>query len=520
MFLASACSASTYGNHDAGPSDDDAAVVHGGGNDAGDASAPDVAVPPGCDASKLPTDDLCVVNDAEGIFVSASLGATSGDGTQAKPFASLAAGIAAAKTAGKRVYACAETYAEPITLAEGVDVFGYFSCNSGWTTSAAHAKVQSPTSPAATATSIVKATRIEAVDIIAPDFTTGSQSSIALIASGSPGLKIMNATIHAGTGGKGADGVAAIQLIPSGNPNGVDAFAFDVCTGGLGHCFVAVAQSSSGGSISCTGEAGHDPGPGGNGGWSGKYYSTGSGWAVSGQAATDGFPTVATLQTAQGGTVYSGGASGAAGTNGVDGAPGAAMGSLSTSGYVPSGGSAGTNGQPGQGGGGSRGNDLVTSMANPATYNGKYGHGEGGASGGGGGCPGLAGTAGQGGGASIAVVAVQSAFTLDHAIVESATGGEAGAAGALSTSTEGGSGGAAGAYTYKAGNGGSGGLAGVSGSGGGGPSIGIAYQGTAPTPLASKVTPGVGGAGGTLSIVHGQTIVASPDGLSKDTYAF
>src|SRR5258708_24470993 len=53
--------------------------------------------PPGCDITKLPKEDACVLDESAGIFVSASLGSALGDGTRAKPLASIQAGIELAK---------------------------------------------------------------------------------------------------------------------------------------------------------------------------------------------------------------------------------------------------------------------------------------------------------------------------------------------------------------------------------------------------------------------------------------
>ena len=286
-MILTACSASTFTSNDAGaPGDDGSAPpITGGGNpDAGEAgSTVDAAPPPNCDTSKLPTDDLCVVNDAEGVFVTSSLGSASGDGSREHPLASMNAALALASTNHMRVYACAETFAESIALADGVDTFGYFDCQNGWTVNtASHAKIQSPTTPAATATNIASPTRIEAVDIIAPDFVDQSKSSIALLANASPGLTIKGATIHAGTGGQGASGGAGIKLQDSGSAkNGQAAFAAHFC---VGTCLPLFARA--GGTNACVGETGHDPGPGGNGGSGGECVC--SSFAIR-NAKTSGF---------------------------------------------------------------------------------------------------------------------------------------------------------------------------------------------------------------------------------------
>ncbi|HSQ65851.1 MAG TPA: hypothetical protein VLM85_21665, partial [Polyangiaceae bacterium] len=369
LCFASACSDSSAtgdGGGDASPTpvDDggqdvgqDVAIDTGGQDVAVDTGGQDVAVDtaPPCVTTKLPTEDACVVNDAEGIFVSASMGSLAGDGTMAKPMVSLQAGITAAKSANKRVYACAETYAEAITLQDGVSVFGYFNCTNAWAVGTTHAKVQATTSPAATATSVTSTTRVESVDFVAPDFTTGSQSSIALLASGSPGLVFVNDKFHAGAGGKGADGSSGIQLVDSGTAkNGANGWNDGTC-GTI--CLASNFLQPAGGTNVCTGETGHDGGPGGAGGYPGKFQSqfvTNTYlWVALDQGTTAGFPTVATSQTAQGGALGTAGSSGATGAAGSSGGAGAAIGVISASGYAPSDGTSGGAGAPGQGGGGS-----------------------------------------------------------------------------------------------------------------------------------------------------------------------
>ena len=497
-----------------------------GGDDGGDGGV----IIGGCDSTKLPTQDSCVIGDTFGIFVSSSLGSASGDGTKAKPYASLNAGIAAAKAAKKRVYACAEPYAESVTLADGASVFGYFDCSTAWSIGNNHAKVQSPTSPAATATNISSATRVEAVDLVAPDFTDKSQSSIALLASASPGLTIANATLHAGTGGKGDDGVAGIQLSDSGTTkNGGDSWAKGYCSGTL--CS-APYGGANGGKNTCTNASGHDGYPGGTGGAAGHYISqTDSGgityhWYPDNQyPTTGGSPTTGTAQTAQGGVLGPNqpGTTGSDGSNGPSGVNGAAVGTLSATGYASSDGTAGGDGQPGQGGGGAGAVGLALTNdpdINPQLHPGANGWGESGGGGGAGGCPGLAGTLGKGGGASVGIIAIQSPITLDTVKIEATNGGAAGASGKPSDPTPGGSGGAHGKYTGIPGAGGYGGQGGVSGNGGGGPSIGIAAQGAPPTLKSSTIAQGSGGAGVPQRTATSLIIPASPDGLSKDVYSF
>ncbi len=517
MLLTAACSQDAFVTPAGDAGNDSNDPVHGGGDSGPDGGAVEASAPPGCDATKLPTDASCVIDDGLGVFASATLGSASGDGTKEHPLSSLEAAITLAKKSGKRVYACAETYPEQIQLQDGVSVFGYFACNAGWTVSTSRARVAAPGSPAATATNITSPTRVEAVDLVSPDFTTGGQSSIALLANNAPALKIVTALIHAGTGGKGADGTVGISLSNSNTINGANSWKDGVCT--ATNCtlvLVANTNQPQGGSNTCVGESGHDPGAGGAGGLPGEFQSlsfNGYIWNAVDQGTTAGYPSTSNTQTAQGGTFGIGGSSGAPGANGASGASGVDFGLLSASGYVPSDGTNGTAGAPGQGGGGAGGyNNLLTDYP-PQNYPSKYGWGEPGAGGGAGGCPGLAGQFGKGGGASLGVVALTSGLTLENVTVETSAGGAGGAAGAPSGPTAGGTGGKPAYHTQAGGNGGAGGNAGVSGNGGGGPSVGIVYDKVKPSLSASKVTPGAGGAGVSQGI-------PSPTGLSLDFYMF
>lgn len=518
------------------------AVSGGGENDAGaDAIAVVDAGPPpaACDATKLPTEDACVVDEPFGVFVSASLGSdVKGDGSRARPFATVAHGIAAGAQASRRVYACAESYAENVTLADGVSVFGYFDCASGWTVGAGHARVVAPKSPAAIASGITKATRIEALDLVAPDVSGAGASSIGLSAQGSPGLRFVHATLHGGAAGKGADGASGTQLTLSGGDGtagGIEG-AFTVFKGVV---IYTPNDSVAGAAGKCLGESGHDPASGGDSGSGGKFKATEVDFGLSksyyfvaeSPAAGNGTPAVASTGTAAGGTQSSRtGGDGSPGAPGASGSTGSAVGTFSASGYQTSDGTPGTSGAPGQSGGGGAGQGMTSttsSLGRTADYYpiGSDVWGTSGGTGAAGGCPGLAGTSGQGGGASVGVLAIASAMSFESSVIESSAGGAGGKAGVPSKPTGGGSGGL-GVWqgltmiSGRGGNGGFGGLAGWSGSGGGGPSIAIAFKGGAPSTIATTLSPGKPGAGAPAQTSPGGTVPASPDGLSKEQYSF
>ena len=173
-----------------------------------DTSSPDVfeAAPP-CDPTHLPNADGCVIADAYGIFVSSSRGSAAGTGSQVSPLNSIGAAIPVAVAAGKRIYVCAENYAEALTLASNVAIFGYFDCNAGnWSVGAHHANVNSPASPGVTASNVVNV-RLEGLNIAVPSqASVASASAYGVFAVGSSALALVDVQILSGAAGSGTAG--------------------------------------------------------------------------------------------------------------------------------------------------------------------------------------------------------------------------------------------------------------------------------------------------------------------------
>ncbi len=461
--------------------------------------------PDNCDVTKLPTETPCVIHESVGVFVSLSKGSDDGLGTREKPLKDISKAIAGAMPTGRRVYVCAETFEAPLKFADGINVFGYFDCiGADWKVIEARAKVAPRDGVAATAKGIAKPTRIEALDIVSADGKASGDSSIALVAEDSGGLSFVNTRITAGKGRDGVDGKPPVQLFASGVLDGAPALREDNCSLDT-TCPAQHVVNRPGGKNTCTGAAGHDGGPGGDGGKTNEYRKRGArdgfgncsqillsgvGQCFVPQGSVEtGFPKAGNAMTAAGATMTAAAQPGAAGKDGTDGADGVAV--LSIEGYKAGNGTPGADGEPGQGGGGgsSRGpDDSLNVTFAPYSWWGTSGGG-----GGAGGCPGLAGGAGTGGGASIAVLAIRSALRFDAMSLVAATG--AGRGGAGTNPSSGTSGGKAGAntvdnYPYVVGTaGGRGGGGGRSGSGSSGPSFGIAWTGT--RPLVEK-TPSVG----------------------------
>ena len=185
--------------------------------------APPKAAPVGGPAS------VNELTDALGVFVAPS-GKTGAEGTHSRPLATIQAGIELAKRVGKRVYVCAGTFHEALTLADSISIIGALDCTAGeWRPGALHTRVESPSSPAITAANITSATRVEGLEIVAPHATQPSGSSIGLLATKASALVIANTKISGGNGMKGDDGTDGIQLANSPTSNGAPASTAAAC---------------------------------------------------------------------------------------------------------------------------------------------------------------------------------------------------------------------------------------------------------------------------------------------------
>ena len=391
-----------------------------------------------------------------------------------------------------------------------------------WHVGAAHSRVDSPTNPAIRAFDITTATRIEGLDVFAPDANAPSGSSIGLIADHAAALTVASSKITAGNAAKGADGADGPQLVNAPTVNGSAGWDQRNCTagGGCNHdglrpTFWALPPRGQHGENVCVGAPGFVGEPGGFGGSGGLYE-------------IDLVGTQSLPELYQGRTTYmfengEHARTSAAGTDGLDGTSAPSTFAISRAGFVSASGIAGKNGTPGFGGRG--GDGYGSNTSDPRV--GDVWTGWTGAGGGAGGCPGLAGTAGQGGGASIAAVLVDSALTFDGAELVAGKGGTGGLGSFGSAPTAGGAPGANSnsAIPTRSGQpGGRGGAAGISGNGASGPSLGIAYTGTKPVISAStKVTQGAAApaidARSRTTLGVSKTIPATPAGIAKDILA-
>jgi hypothetical protein len=406
-----------------------------------------------------------------GVFVTASAPA-GGDGTIDHPFATISAGIERVKDLKLRVYVCAGTYKESLTLVNAVSVISALSCDGGvWQTGGAHAVLEAPTSPAIRAKDIILATRLEGLDVTAPAGTAMSPNSIALIAENAPMLTIASSKLTSAKAFDGVDGTDGMQLTLGANANGHNGVAAAGPVLPTPPANLTPFQKGAAGGIgACVGAAGHDGVNGGNGG---------NGATQSCQGNIMGVCTWVVINPyVRSDAVVQPSGPGAAGN---DGASASTLGALSAAaGYSPAAGTAGSDGSPGKGGTGGNGGPEWTLPGTPATDIGRYRLSASGAGGGAGGCPGLAGTAGGGGGASIAALVFTSpGLTLTAVDLVGGDGGRGGKGTFGSLPQPGGQPGTTPTGSTPATSGSFGGRAGFSGNGAGGPSAALAFTGGA-----------------------------------------
>lgn len=144
-----------------------------------------------------------------GVYVSSSQGQDDGSGSSVRPLKTLASAFAKAKEQGLRVIACAEEYAENLTVLDGVSAYGYYDCKkTPWERGAPRAILRAATTPAMIATGITQPTRLEGFEVRSPDLdgapateTTGT--TIALEVRDSTGLALGEVLLHAGKARRG-----------------------------------------------------------------------------------------------------------------------------------------------------------------------------------------------------------------------------------------------------------------------------------------------------------------------------
>lgn len=428
-----------------------------------------------CDTTKSPSEEACLVSDANAVFVSPT-GADTDAGTKAKPLATFAEAVKKAKTAGhSRVIACNGDYDEKLALAaaaDGIKIYGGFKCSDWSYESGVRATLKPKTRGIVlTLDTLATGATFEDVGFVAMAGTDPGESSIAAFVKESGTIAMKRVKLEAGKGAKGGNGTMTPYSYPS-----------QVTLDGKN------ASGDTGGPsnpVACPDGTKTTGGKGGDGGSS----VTGGG---PGQPALGGG-----LGGAAGSPCSGGSGMGGSGNNGlaVTPAPGAkALGALASTGWTGTNGGDGTPGGPGQGGGGGTG-DATSG---------------GGGGGGAGACGGAPGKGGAAGGSSIALLALNTIVALESAELQSADGGDGGAGASGQQGQQlGGAGGNKASFGCNGGNGGKGADGGAGGGGAGGVSAGIVWKGKAPTlnsttpKLGNKGTKGTGGKAGVNDGIEG-----------------
>lgn len=457
------------------------------------------SVPEGC----VPKDAPGPVADGCGIFV-ATTGADANVGSKASPLQTLQAAITRAKEGEKRVYACAETFAESFTVDADVTIFGGLDCTQGWAY-APTTRTNWTADPDKVPVHIAGAVSLTMadVDITAADAMVPGGSSIAIIAESMASLSLTRSAVSSGQAAAGADG----ESFPGTAADGaVGSTGVDACLGP--QAITPPAPVNRCGDVDSAGGSG------------------GISEAVQGSAGNAGLPQLSDNGGA--GEVASACKLGTAGADGMDGESGdgaTGLGAIDESGYVGLAGKSGTPGtvaQGGGGGGGSKGGSGSGKCADATNASGASG-----GSGGSGGCGGQGGNGGKPGGSSIGILSLGATLAFNETTITAKSGGAGGSGSDGQIGGLGAPGGNGGTVPpaatllkagCKGGPGGNGGTGGKGGGGLGGHSIGIAHTGVPPETAGALIfvaSPGEGGAGDGMS-----TTTKGEKGVAKDLQAF
>jgi Big-like domain-containing protein/K319-like protein len=390
------------------------------------------------------------------VFVTAT-GDDTKAGTRKEPMKTIQAAIDAAHDTGADVYIGAGEFAESLTLADGVSLYGGFDAN--WVREPAKfvTKVKSPL-PKAISGLKVSRLMIDGLSIVSADAVKQGESSYGILLASSGAVTISNNDITAGNGAGGARGATGDTGAPGESGfNGSGGCGSLVCLPFLGS---GTGTGGAGGA-----GPGHRGGAGGNGGVAAGGADGTNGGPSGGSAGIGG------ALKQRGGSGIAG-EDGAAGLKGPDGVGDAAVGSA---GFVPGVGAAGEDGSPGSGGGGGGGGGSGVGFCIPLPFGGQsctaLGIGNGAGGGGAGGFGGKGGGGGSGGGGSFGIFLFESrtvrvAESNTFHLGSGGAGGDGGDGGAGGSPGPGGNGATTETAVGAGGNGGAGGSGGDGGKGG------------------------------------------------------
>jgi hypothetical protein len=464
------------------------------------------------------------VSEECGVWVSAIHGHDDNPGTHAAPKQTIAAAIDRARNGpaySMRVYACGETYSEPVVVPAGVSLFGGFDCDNGWAyVGLSNLSRRATIAPPSGAIALTMDEALEGDhpsrvgDLVArsADAEVLGGSSIAVLVKDKARGSFVRSDIFAGNGADGADGDSHVGYPAKDGLNGE--YGWDACTINPGPGGKAVQLDCGDGTWTKSG-----------GGGDGAEGSAGNG--------TDGYPLPSPNPSGfgLGGVGQSGAATcmvgigGLQGASGEDGVPDSAVQRVTSEGKIVGGdGGDGKPGKPGQGGGGggaSRGVGVCGGIGAPG--------GAGGGAGGTGGCGGPGARGGQAGGSSLGLLLRGDGFYFSDLRITTGKGGNGGNGGQAKPGGKGGLPGAGGKgfggpngiqSGCAGGAGGQGGMGGNGAGGRGGHSLAAALVGFTNAKLegTSETHPGQSGSGGdggnpALTGLRGHDGVATPNAI-------
>jgi len=367
-----------------------------------------------CDSSRSPEVESCVISDDYGLFVSPTGDDTTGDGTEAAPYATLT--MALTKTdILKRVYVCAAEYKEPTTLEipGGVSIYGGFGCEGGaWTYDSENNKASfKPQSPIGAEIKNAGGVSLTDLSITATDATGPGGNSFGLMVIDS-GVALTRVEIKAGKGAIGSAGVDGVNGADGADPTSAQNGKTAICDG------TNMVRGGAWGGLSACLVRGGDGGTGYS-----SFPPTAGGPGVPADHVTPpGISNGGLPGTMAGAAPMSAGLAGANGDAGAVGAAAPDIGGFNAQGYTVASGGHGGNGYPGQGGGGGGASMGIKNQNVSCT-------GASGGAGGMGGCGGRRATGGEGGGASVAVFSLSSSVKLVSASLVASNGGAGGKGG-------------------------------------------------------------------------------------------
>ncbi|MDC3961477.1 PGRS family protein [Polyangium jinanense] len=439
-----------------------------------------------------------------GLYVAAS-GDDTNPGTAERPLRTLRAAVDKVQKQGARpIYACAETFIEPLALRGGEVLHGGYNCTGGspWTTQVGMTTLSASANEVPLRVGAGGPTVVTNFKVVAADAVLPGASSIAVIADRAE-LELGRCHLEAG---KGADGLAPTPEAKGATDGMPGKMGFAACT----YTAVQEVSSTCGTVESIGGSGGFGTSPWGKAGRNsslGKDVSGGQGGEPEGFTGIECTP----------------GGPGAAGTTGAHGAHGVEPGTISVNGYEGASGTSGGEGTVGLAGGGG-GAALGGLGVNKCPAGSATTHGASGGSGGTGGCGGKGGAGGGAGGGSFGLLCIDARISSEAVTIVTAGGGKGGDGAQGQAGGNGGTGGLGGPPPQYSplkpgchgGNGGNGGDGGHGGGGRGGHSIGIAYVGNAPAATGVSFEIGLEGPGGQGDDPQDP----APAGLRRDMESF